>query len=661
VNDKNSTLEAGVSDLSSSRLAGFAGAAARTGAWALHLPGDRVTWTPELEDVFGIERGSFAGTRDAFHALVYPADLPRLQGEIARSLASGGEYCVVFRYRHASGEWRWMEGRGLPVFDAAGTPIRIDGIGIDVTDRTQAENARFRLAAIVESSDDAILSKTLEGIVTSWNAGATRLFGYTAQEMIGEPILKLVPPELHAEEGEILAKLRRGERIDHYETRRMAKDGSLVEVSLTVSPVRDITGAVVGASKIARDIGGLRRTMAEREQLLESERNARADAERLGHLKDEFLATLSHELRTPLTAIMGWATLLRRHASLPEAQVATAVETIYRNARAQAQIIEDLLDMSRIVSGKIRLQTEALDLMELVQGAVEGIVPAASARQIRLELALAPDAVLVSGDAGRLQQVLWNLLTNAVKFTPMGGLITLRVGMTDEQVEVRVRDSGIGIAREFLPHVFERFRQADGSTTREHGGLGLGLSIVRNLVELHGGSVAVHSEGEGCGAEFIVRLPLLRVERFQRRADVSQQPAAEAHPPLLSGAVLLIVDDEPDGRALLGRLMRDAGATVHEADAAAAGMAVLQGTAIDLILSDIGMPEMDGFEFIRRVRALGDPRKRATPAIAVTAYARQEDRERCMAAGFQRHVAKPYSFPELVSAIALLLESRPGL
>ena len=633
---------------------------ARTGAWTLHLGDERVVWTPELEDVFGIERGRFGGTRQAFHDLVHPDDLPRLTAGIDRSLHTGEEYCVVFRYRHASGEWRWMEGRGLPAFDAGGKPVRIEGVGIDVTDRMQADLARSRLAAIVESSDDAIISKTLDGIITSWNGGATRLFGYSAAEIVGQSILKLIPPELHPEEREILAKLRAGKRIEHYETHRVAKDGSLVEVSLTVSPVRDANGEIVGASKIARDIGALRRTMAEREQLLVSERNARAEAERLSHLKDEFLATLSHELRTPLTAIMGWTTLLRRRATLPEAQIAAAVETIYRNAKAQAQIIEDLLDMSRIVSGKIRLQADALDLADLVQVAVDGIRPAASAKHIAMELGPVRDAVLVAGDAGRLQQVLWNLLTNAVKFTPSGGRIRIAVRAASGQAEVSVQDSGIGIPREFLPHVFERFRQADGSTTREHGGLGLGLSIVRNLVELHGGSVVAHSEGEGGGSTFTVRLPLLQVDRLMRRTEQSPRPTlgpVDASP-RLDGIAVLLVDDEPDGRALLGRLLADAGALVHEASTAAAALAILQRAHVDVILSDVSMPEMDGFDFIRRVRARQDAEIRDIPAIAVTAYARPEDRTRCLAAGFQRHVAKPYSFGELASAIATLVRSR---
>jgi len=625
------------------------------GTWSRSLDDGKVTWSPELEDVLGIARGSFGGTEEAFQSLVHPEDLPRLREEIARSLRTGEEYCVIFRFRHASGEWRWMEGRGLPSFDAAGKPVRLDGVGIDVTERTLADHARSRLAAIVESSDDAILSKTLDGTITSWNAGATRLFGYTAEEMIGQSILRLIPPELHAEEEEILDRVRGGERVDHYETRRLARDGSIVEVSLSVSPLRDPAGTIIGASKIARDIGGLRRAVAERERLLASERSARAEAERLSHLKDEFLSTLSHELRTPLTAIVGWVTLLRRHSSLPPQQISAALETIYRNARAQARIIEDLLDMSRIVAGKIRLQPEALDLGDLVHAATDGIRPAADAKRISVEMLPFKDAVMVTGDAARLQQVLWNLLTNAVKFTPAGGRIIVSMELDAEQAEVRVQDTGIGIKPGFLPRVFERFRQGDGSTTREHGGLGLGLSIVRNLVELHGGSITAHSDGEGLGATFTLRLPALHMDRSALPADVTasrRRPPAPEAVVSLHGTTVLVVDDDPDSRALLSRLLGDAGARVLEARSAAGGIGMLQADRVDVILSDIGMPEMDGFEFIRQVRS--DSAGRHAPAIAVTAFARPEDRERCLAAGYQRYFAKPYSFPELAAAIRSL-------
>jgi len=641
----------------------FTSRLARMGTWALDFSDERVHWSPELEDVFGMERGSFAGTQAAFHELVHPVDLPRLQKAVGDSLASGTEYCVLFRYRHGSGEWRWMEGRGLPTFDESRRPLRMDGVGIDVTDRIAAENARFLLAAIVESSDDAIISKTLDGIITSWNAGARRLFGYSAEEMIGAPITKLIPAELWPEEREILAKLRRGERIEHYETRRVAKDGSTIEVSLTVSPLRDVTGAIVGASKIARDIGTLRRAVTEREYLLASERNARAEAERLSHLKDEFLATLSHELRTPMTTILGWTNLLRRRPNLGEAELRAAVETIHRNAQAQAQIIDDLLDMSRIVAGKIHLQTAALDLGDLVRVAVDGIRPTAAAKHISITAQLDGAAGLVMGDGARLHQVLWNLLTNALKFTPSNGQIAVSLQRSGSQILIHVKDSGIGIEPAFLPHVFERFRQADGSTAREHGGLGLGLSIVRNLVELHGGAVEVDSAGVGKGTTFTVRLPALLSESYSAiRTDLVAGVAASTDHllPSLTGSTVLIVDDEPDARVLLDRLLRESGAQVIAVGGALEALSILEQHPVHMILSDIGMPGVDGYEFMRRVRAHANPAIRTIPAAAVTAYAREDDRRRSAAAGFQRHVSKPYAFPELASAVAALSRADEG-
>jgi signal transduction histidine kinase/CheY-like chemotaxis protein len=477
--------------------------------------------------------------------------------------------------------------------------------------------------------------------------------------MIGAPITRLIPPDLLPEEQEILGKLRRGERIEHYETRRLTKDGTLVDVSLTVSPIHDITGAIVGASKIARNVTALRAAMAERDQLLESERAARNEAERLGHLKDEFLATLSHELRTPLTAILGWCNVLRRRKSISEHDLRDAIETIHRNAKTQAQIIEELLDMSRIVSGKIRLETDDIDLGDLVQVAVDGIRPSAAAKGLTIRLLREPEAVLVNGDASRLQQILWNLLTNAVKFTPADGLIRVTVQHVDDQVELVVKDSGIGIRRDFLPFVFERFRQADGSTTREHGGLGLGLSIVRNLVELHGGTISVESPGENRGSTFIVRIPAVAAGAYgDLQATGSFRQISD---PLtsLEGAVILVVDDEPDGRTLLARLLGEAGAQVICAANGETGLQMLGRHGISVLVSDISMPGMDGFEFIRRVRS-SEQEFSHVPAIALTAYARTEDRDRSLAAGFQRHIAKPYSLPDLTAAIAALWRDSPA-
>ena len=390
----------------------------------------------------------------------------------------------------------------------------------DVTDRHLAEITSRRLAAIVASSDDAIIGKNLNSIITSWNFGAERIFGYTADEMIGTSIMRLIPPDRQEEEREILSRIRRGERFDHFETIRLAKDGRQLNVSITVSPIKDSTGHVIGASKVARDITERKRAekalkkaieeaeAANRERLylLDSEREARSEAERASRMKDEFLATLSHELRTPLNAVLGWANILRL-GKLQGEELKQGLETIERNARVQAQIIEDLLDMSRIISGKIRLDVQRIDLPAILNESIETLRATAEAKGVRLQALVDLFTGPISGDPDRLQQVFWNLLNNAIKFTPKDGKVQVLLKRVNSHVEVSVIDTGEGIAPDFLPYVFDRFQQGDPSTTRRHGGLGLGLSIVKQLVELHGGNVHVKSGGIGQGATFTVRLP----------------------------------------------------------------------------------------------------------------------------------------------------------
>jgi PAS domain S-box-containing protein len=649
--------------------------------------------------------------------------------------------------------------------------------------RNRDEEFRAHLAAVVESSEDAIISKTLDGIIRSWNTGAQRIFGYTADEAIGKSITMLIPPDRIQEEGEIIARLRRGERIEHYETVRVRKDGSALEISLSVSPIRDSTGAVIGASKIARDVTaakrllqalqesegrlravveatpecvkivspeglltfmnaaglgmieteafesvrgacvfdliapehrrawierharvcageklswefeivslvGTRRWMethavpltqpdgrtgqlgvarditarkhaeAEREQLLEAERSARAEAERVSLLKDEFLATLSHELRTPLSAILGWAQLLKT-GKMSEDKVREGLAIIERNARVQTQLIEDLLDMSRVISGKLRLDVQSVDLQDVVRAAVESVRHSADAKDIRLHVVLDPLTGPVRGDPNRLQQCFWNLLSNAIKFTPKGGKVSVALEPVNSHVEVCIIDSGQGIKPEFLPHVFERFRQADGSTTRSHGGLGLGLSIVKHLVELHGGMIRAKSPGEGQGATFCIELPLMVVHPPAHgggrehprgtplRSDISDHA-------LLEGITVLVVDDEPDARELLKRVLEDGQARVLLAASAQEGLEILRRERPDMLVSDIGMPGEDGYQLIRRVRALPPDEGGRTPAAALTAFARAEDRTRALRAGYQIHVAKPVEPAELSAVVASL-------
>ena len=399
-----------------------------------------------------------------------------------------------------------------------------------------------------------------------------------------------------------------------------------------------------------------RQAAGERATLLASERTARSQAERMSELKDEFLATLSHELRTPLSAILGWSQILRR-GGRGEAELEKGLDIIERNARAQAQLIEDLLDMSRITSGKVRLDIQPVDPLACIEAAAETVRPAADAKGIHLELLLDATVGTVSADPGRLQQVVWNLLSNAIKFTPKNGRVVVALRRGAAHIDIGVSDTGLGIEPEFLPQVFERFRQADGSSTRRFGGLGLGLSIVKSLVELHGGTVAVDSAGAGAGTTFTVRLPLTLIRRAPFGAAPAQpagpQPsAADFTPRDLSGLRVLVVDDEPDARALIERVLGDCGAQVSSAAGAVPALAQIGLQRPHVLVSDIGMPEVDGYELLKRVRALGVDGGGAVPAIALTAFARAEDRERALQAGFSTHLAKPVELSALVAAVA---------
>jgi PAS domain S-box-containing protein len=700
----------------------------------------------------------------------------------------------------------------------SGTP----GPGDGVTDHS----ARL-LAAIVESSDDAIVSKDLNGIVISWNRAAERMFGYTASEMIGRSIRLIIPADRQAEEDAVLASIQRGERVDHFETLRQRRDGSLVPISLTVSPVRDASGRVIGASKIARDVSERRRAEADAEhtarldaflaqltttltssldyrktlkavvgfavtqvadwcsaELVEDQgivtlasahahpgqaagtqfvldryaartpaspgeviRTGKAvfqpalsradfldaaggDAEladligslgfvsyiavpmiahghthgaltfascrpdrpytekdfRFAHevaacaalaiengraydmvktssnLKDEFLATLSHELRTPLNAIMGYARLLRAGSLQPD-RVAHALEVMDRNAGALSQIIEDVLDVSRIIAGKSRLQLQPVQLSDVIQDAIATIMPTADAKGVRVIADLSPQVPGIWGDPDRLLQVAWNLLTNAVKFTPAGGRVFVRTQIADGQASVTVTDTGAGIAAEFLPHLFERFRQADAGTTRRHGGLGLGLAIARHIIEMHGGTIEAESPGPGQGSTFRLLLPVRKDETVPavQHPPLAARPAAGRRPESnldLTGIHVLAVDDDRDALVLFREVLEAAGATVGTASSAVIALDRLQRERPTVLVADLGMPLIDGFDLMRRVRRLSDPVLRDIPAAALSAYARSEDRARALRSGFEVHLSKPVNPVELVAAVAALARKR---
>ena len=442
---------------------------------------------------------------------------------------------------------------------------------------------------------------------------------------------------------------------------RVARELGLVSAMIVPLVARERTlGAITFATSAsmrrygASDLA-LAEDLAQRAAFAVDNARLYREAQEANRLKDEFLATLSHELRTPLTAILGWTNLLRS-VKFDEATTAGALETIERNARSQKQLVDDLLDASRIITGKLRLEVKPVDLKLVVEAACAAARPAAQAKNIELALALDDAASSVAGDAERLQQVIWNLLSNAVKFTPVGGRVEVGLAREEARARIYVSDTGEGISREFLPFVFDRFRQADGTTTRTHGGLGLGLSIVRHLVELHGGTVAVDSAGEGHGATFEVRLPLLehanQSESEPAGGDAGELPERRA---VLGGLRILIVEDEPDTRLLLGKALERFGAAVETCESVEDALAALDRTPFDCILSDIGMPGADGYTFIEKLRARGAAHGGTTPAVALTAYAHEEDRRRVIAAGFQLHLAKPIAPKELAEAVAAVV------
>jgi PAS domain S-box-containing protein len=556
-----------------------------------------------------------------------------------------------------------------PVFDADGNVEVISGTTRDVTERRAFEQRLTRDAMLLANVQDSVIVTDLDGIVRFWNQGATQLFGWTAEEMLNRPYADRFP---ESERERVEAWVQRiatspegspeslGEWYDY------RKDGSRVWIEGSTRHITSSENESLGIMGVCRDITERKEAEAERETLLANERAARAEAERAGRMKDEFLATLSHELRTPLNAILGWSTILTGRTPDP-ADLEEGLDVIQRNARVQTQIIEDLLDMSRIISGKVRLEVQRIDLAPVLSAAVDTVKPAADAKGVRIHSVMDPKAGPVSGDPARLQQVFWNLLSNAVKFTPRGGQVQVLLERINSHLEITVTDTGEGIPAEFLPHAFDRFRQADSTTTRRHGGLGLGLAIVKQLVELHGGTVQAKSPGAGQGSTFCVALPMTIIhadphaEKAERRHPTSpaQHSDYETGCLQLSGVRIIAIDDEPDARSLLKRLLEDCQASVRVAASASDAMALINDEIPDVIISDIGMPGEDGYSLIRRIRELPVNKGGSTPAIALTAYARSEDRMRAIRAGFQAHVVKPINPAELIT-IAASLAKRPS-
>lgn len=600
----------------------------------------------------------------------------RAHAEAVVAAAARGETAGFEGYLPVAGEPRWWNVVASPMLDPAGDVERLLVISRDVTERIETAERLRREEEQVRQLADSIPQLAWmarpDGHIFWYNQRWYEYTGTRLEDMEGWGWQSVHDPEI------LPSVLERwGRAIEIGEPLAMefplrGADGVMRWFLMQVRPLRDARGEVTRWFGTNTDVDELRQireaiqeAAIEREALLDSERHARSEAERASRMKDEFLATLSHELRNPLNAILGWAQLLRRARDLDLGMVERGMEIIERNARLQAQLIEDLLDMSSIISGKLRLDIEPVDPAEIIRAAFETVRPAADAKEIEVALTLEADAGPIAGDARRLQQIVWNLLSNAVKFTPRRGRVGVRLSRIGSLVEVRVDDSGVGIDPQFVGHAFDRFRQADATTTKVFGGLGLGLSIVKHLTELHGGTVRAESAGADRGATFIVLLPVTGVpgeagDAAPARAKPLREATPEPAPLDLGGLAVLVVDDQADTCEFVARVLSERGAEVRTATRAADALDLIREAPPALLVSDIGMPHMDGYALIQAVRALPAEQGGRVPAIAMTAFARSSDRERALDAGFDRHLAKPVDPADLVTAIAALTDRAPG-
>ncbi|WP_017301359.1 response regulator [Nodosilinea nodulosa] len=500
------------------------------------------------------------------------------------------------------------------------------------------------LGAIVDASPVGIITLTRQQRVMTWNSAAETLYGYPAEAVVDRP-LDLTAAAQRETFDRCFTQALQNKTLLNQEFQHLKQDGTPIEVSLSLAPLHDADNAVYGVVMTVFDITVRKQIETQRLNLLKQESSARAAAESANRIKDEFLAVLSHELRTPLNAIVGWISLIQRGNLKPEV-FQRAIDTIARNAAAQTQLIEDLLDLSRIVRGQVTLAIQPVNPVTLVQATAETLRPAAAAKSLVVALEADERVAPILADPNRLQQICWNLLSNAIKFTPAAGQVVVRVGASQNQLQIQVADSGIGIDPDFLPYVFDHFRQADGSSVRTQGGLGLGLAITRRLVELHGGTVQVHSAGLGQGSTFTVLIPM----RLAPKAPPATPPAPDDGLSL-RGVKAIVVDDEADARDLLTVILEQRGAEVESASTVYEAFQLLEHFHPDVIISDIGMPNEDGYSFLETVRSLPNTPLSQVPAIALTAYAREEDRHHARRVGFENHISKPFDPADVVHAV----------
>jgi PAS domain S-box-containing protein len=611
-------------------------------------------WNRAMQRISGLTRDEVLG-KSALEIFPFLQETKVLEGKesVSQNHHYGPSATGIFQSHYS------------PLLDDASSIVGGIAVITDITARKQAEEAANKayrqLSFHVESSPLAVVEWDRDFRVSRWSESAERLFGWKADEVIGKHVNEW--RFVFADDVDAVAlvtnRQREGVEVQGVQrNRNYTRDGTVLFCEWYNSVLRDDREKLVSVLSLVLDVTARQSAEEERAAALVRERDARRHAEEADRLKDEFLATLSHELRTPLTSILGWASMIR-NGEVEGSNASRAIETIERNARSQARLIDDLLDVSRIITGNLRLDLHPLNLAPIVHAALDGLRPTADVKGIRLQTQFEPEECLVKGDPNRLRQVIWNLLSNAIKFTPRGGSVNIDLKCVESTACLTVSDTGDGISAEFLPYVFDRFRQAEGSISRKQGGLGLGLAVARHLVELHGGTISAESEGLGRGAAFTVDLPLALERRDPARAEERKREVERRRSRSgvirLDGLHVLLVEDDDDSRKLLGTMLNRYGARVTSAKSVKEALGVFEDELPDVLVSDIGMPDEDGYELIRKLRSRPPEQGGLIPAIAVTGYASRKDRDRALASGYQRHLAKPVEQVDMMAAIAALV------
>ena len=635
--------------------------AAELGVFEWNAQTDYAFWeNPRMYEIFGQSPEDGTISKAQFIASVlHPDDIEAFEQALQEAIRPGNRFELICRIRRRDGQWRWIEFSGCFSHAPDGTPLRLLSVISDITDRKQAELEIRKFVSLADRSTEFIGMCDMNFVPFYVNEAGRQMVGLDDLRQYSESPVRefFFPEDQDFIVNEFFPRVLRSGRAEVEIRFRHFKTGEALWMIYNVFYIRGENDQPIGLATVSRNITDRKRIEAEREQLLAREQAAREQAETANRIKDEFLAVLSHELRSPLSPILGWSRLLQDR-KLDEKRTTYALETIERNAKLQVQLIDDLLDVARILRGKLSLNVTPVNLAATITAAVETVRLAAEAKSIQIQTVLEPDVGRILGDSGRLQQVIWNIMSNAVKFTPQGGRVELRLEQSCTHAQITVSDTGKGIHPDFLPHVFEYFRQADSATTRQFGGLGLGLAIVHQIVELHGGTVQAASPGVGQGATFTVRFPLM-----QHQSAIPQEVRESKPPSGLQGIKVLVVEDTTDMREYITFVLEQEGAKVVAVATAAQALTVLDQFQPEVLVSDIGMPEVDGYMLLRqmRMRSHSDcagilPQQGGQiPAIALTAYAGEFDRQQALAAGFQYHLAKPVEPNELVKVILNLL------